>query len=137
VTRVVAGVAVRDGRVLVCRRAAGRPHAGRWEFPGGKLEGGETFEAALRRELVEELGVDVPVGRELWRTDHRYPEREPIEIRFFAVDDPGDGIDPAHFAELRWQPLERLGDLDFLEADREIVARLANGSLRVAAKRLD
>ena len=135
--RVAAGVAVRGAQVLVCRRASGRPHAGRWEFPGGKLEPGETFEAALRRELAEELGVDVAVGRELWRTRHRYPGLEPLEIRFFAVGDLAERIDGEHFAELRWQPIERLGELDFLEADEELVARLASGSLRLTTKRVE
>ncbi|HSD11856.1 MAG TPA: NUDIX domain-containing protein, partial [Candidatus Binatia bacterium] len=55
--RVVAGVCLRDGKALVCKRSVARPHAGKWEFPGGKVEPGETLAEALRRELREELGI--------------------------------------------------------------------------------
>jgi 8-oxo-dGTP diphosphatase len=126
VIRVVAGVAVRRGRVLVCRRSAARRHAGKWEFPGGKLEPGETAAVALRRELREELGVEATVGEELWRTKHRYRSLEPIELRFLAVSafDRTPRDDAGHFAAVRWQPIGRLAELDFLEADRVFIAWL-------------
>lgn len=62
---VVAGIIVHEGRMLACRRAAGRPAAGEWEFPGGKIEAGETAADALEREIREELGVDISAGDEL------------------------------------------------------------------------
>ena len=66
---VVAGVLTRpDGRVLTCRRAPDRPAAGQWEFPGGKVEPGELAAEALRRELHEELGLDVVVGEPIDRS---------------------------------------------------------------------
>lgn len=65
---VVAAVLVRDGRVLACRRAPGKDQAGLWEFPGGKVEPGESQEAALLREIREELGVDILVGELLDRS---------------------------------------------------------------------
>lgn len=126
-TRVAAGVAVRSGRALVCRRASGRPHAGKWEFPGGKVEPGESWRRALERELGEELGVRAAIGAELGGAVHRAPGLAPIEIRFFAIAEMRGALRWAHFAEVRWQPLDRLAELDFLEADRELVARLAAG----------
>jgi 8-oxo-dGTP diphosphatase len=123
--RVVAGVFLRAGKVLVCKRAAARPHAGKWEFPGGKVEPGETLAEALRRELREELGIMAEIGEELWRTRHRYPEREPVDVHFLAVMAfSGEVGGDDHFAEVRWQALERLADLDFLEADHEFVGEL-------------
>jgi 8-oxo-dGTP diphosphatase len=116
---------VRDGKALVCKRSASRAHAGKWEFPGGKAEPGETLAETLRRELREELGIVVEIGDELWRTQHRYPGREPVDLHFLAVvgfDGEVGGDD--HFAEVRWQALDRLADLDFLEADHELVAEL-------------
>lgn len=121
--RVAAGIYVRDGDVLVCRRPPGGEHAGKWEFPGGKLEAGESFEQALARELREELGVEASVGSEIRRVTHRYGS-EAVEIGFFAVGKLEGTIRLSHFDEVRWQPLGRLGELDFLEADRDLVREL-------------
>jgi len=129
VIRVAAGVAERCGRALVCRRSLDRRHPGKWEFPGGKLEAGETAEAALRRELREELGIEAEIRGEICKAEHRYAGLEPVELRFFAVGFDGEPRDEGHFAEVRWQPLDRLGELDFLEADRELVAALASGRI--------
>ncbi len=126
--RVSAGVLVRGDDVLVCRRPAHAEHAGKWEFPGGKVEPGETLAEALRRELAEELGVEAAVGEDLWTTTHHYPGREPVELHFFAVAVLAGRIDGAHFAEVRWQPRGRLAELDFLEADRDLVRRLVDQS---------
>jgi 8-oxo-dGTP diphosphatase len=123
--RVVAGVAVRDGNVLVCKRSAARPHAGKWEFPGGKVGPGETLAEALRRELREELGIVAEVGEELWRTQHCYGRGELVDLHFITVVDFDGALGgDDHFADVRWQALDRLADLDFLEADLELVSEL-------------
>jgi 8-oxo-dGTP diphosphatase len=137
--RVVAGVLVRDGKALVCKRSPTRPHAGKWEFPGGKAEPGEALAETLRRELREELGIVAEVGEELWRTRHRYPGSFHVELHFLAVAAfEGDLRGEDHFAEVRWQALDRLGELDFLEADHEFVAHLKTCSahtLKESARR--
>ena len=90
---VVAGVIESGGKILVCQRRRGDTFELMWEFPGGKLQAGETPAEGLARELLEELGVEAEVGAELFRTQHRYAElSEPIELIFMAttVDARGD-----------------------------------------------
>lgn len=122
---VVAGVIERDGRVLVCRRAEDYPHPLKWEFPGGKVEEGETPAAALARELREELGTEAEIGGEIESYAFRYPGKTPILLRFYRVrrfaPEPVNRV----FAEIRWETPARLPAYDFLEGDIDFVRRLA------------
>lgn len=79
---VAAGLVFRDGKLLITRRPAGGHLAGLWEFPGGKREPGESFEDCLRRELMEELGIEVDVGELVESIAHTYPEKT-VHLRFF------------------------------------------------------
>ena len=81
---MLAAVIERDGRFLVTRRLEGTHLAGLWEFPGGKCEPGETHEACLARELMEELGVVATIGDEILVTEHAYPERT-VRLHFRAM----------------------------------------------------
>ena len=130
--QVAAGVIVRAGTVLVCQRAAGTSHAGKWEFPGGKLEPGESLEACLHRELQEELGIDATVGEVLWRTRHQYPGRKPVALTFFAVPCFVGAAVNRVFADIRWVPIAALAAVDFLDADRGFVAHLSSGRLELS-----
>ncbi|MGD9764941.1 MAG: (deoxy)nucleoside triphosphate pyrophosphohydrolase [Candidatus Binatia bacterium] len=121
---VSAGIIVRDGRVLACQRRPEEAHGGRWEFPGGKRENGESPADCLRRELMEELGIEAEIGPEIWRAEHSYPGRAPVALVFFRVDLFAGEPQNFAFATLRWLPPADLGSLDFLEADRDLVARL-------------
>jgi len=132
---VVAALIESEGKLLVCQRRRGGPFELRWEFPGGKVQPGETLEAALARELEEELGVTAKVGREVYRTEHRYPEmKEPLELVFFAASAPLDQIRSREFERVEWRTPEELPGLDFLEADRDLVAKLASGAIRAGWK---
>ena len=121
---VSAGILVRAGQVLACQRRADRSHPGKWEFPGGKREAGETMAECLRRELREELGIEAEVGPELWRSEHTYPGRPTVALVFFRVDRFAGAARNLEFAEIRWVDLADLAGLDFLDADRELIARL-------------
>jgi len=117
VTTVVAAVIERDGRILICQRRRGQAHELKWEFPGGKLEPGETPEAALRRELREELGIEANVDAEITRYEYIYPNRPAILLIFFRVTVFGGEPRNLVFERMEWEPRERLPDYDFLEGD--------------------
>jgi 8-oxo-dGTP diphosphatase len=108
------------GRVLLTQRPAGKTLAGLWEFPGGKLEPGETPEAALRRELFEELGITVRSCRPLMQLQHEYPERY-VELLVWTVghfDGEARGLEGQ---ALRWVSVQELRTLALLPADLPII----------------
>lgn len=122
---VTAAIIIHHKKVLVTRRRKSDHGGGRWEFPGGKVGPGEPPRAALKRELIEELGLDVEVGRPYEVVYWRYPEREVLLLFFNAELTPHDQIPRAlEVAEWRWADAEALKELDFLEADEGLVAQL-------------
>jgi mutator protein MutT len=132
---VVAALIQSEGKLLVCQRRRGDTFGLMWEFPGGKRKPGETLEAALARELLEELGATARIGPELYRTRHKYAEMaESIELVFFAASiDPRDARNNV-FEQILWCARESLRDLDFLPADRELIEMIALGTLRLPAE---
>jgi 8-oxo-dGTP diphosphatase len=123
---VVAALIESDGKLLACQRRRDSAFELLWEFPGGKARPDETLEAALARELAEELGVTAKIGREIYRTQHRYPEmNEPIELIFFAASVPPAQIRNLIFERIEWREPRSLRDLNFLPADRELIEKLA------------
>ena len=119
---VAAAVVERDDTCLLTRRLEGTHLAGRWEFPGGKCEPGETLEECLRREMLEELGVNVHVGAEILVTRYAYPGRA-VELHFFRCDLQG-AAHPREGQEMRWVPRADLSTLDLPEADAELTTLL-------------
>jgi len=98
---------------------------GFWEFPGGKREPGESWESCLKRELTEELGIEVAVGS-LWETvDHVYPERE-VHLRFFLCRLVRREPQTIGCQDLRWIRREELGGFKFPPADARLIERLSN-----------
>lgn len=126
--RVVAAFIERAGAVLLTRRHDKGERAGLWEFPGGKVEAGEAEEAALVRELQEELGVDVAVGSLYGRTEHAYPDVHVALALFHAELVPGKDPQPLEAAELRWVPRAEMIRLPFCEADVPLLEKLARGA---------
>lgn len=113
---VVGAVLVRAGLVLAARRGPAMAQAGLWEFPGGKIEPGESPREALRRELREELHCDVDVGELVETTSHRYSFGTVRLTTFFATLRSGEPAATEH-AELRWLPATDLPGLDWAPAD--------------------
>lgn len=116
---VVAAVIEANHRFLVTRRQPGVHLAGLWEFPGGKIDPDELHAAALRRELKEELDVDIAVGEPLYTTVHAYDDRT-VELHFYRCALKGEPR-PLMGQELRWVPRDKLGQLRFPPADAELI----------------
>ncbi len=129
---VVAAVIERaDRRILIGQRRRRDSSPLKWEFPGGKMEEGETAEVALARELREELHVTLVKSVELGRVQHKYSDRdETFEIRFFAVTLQDDAVQPITFEQIAWVLPKELGQYDFLAANRQLIAQLATGRIK-------
>ena len=127
--QVVAALIVRGDEILCCQRTEHQALALKWEFPGGKIEAGETPLEALRRELDEELGIEADIGREVARILHTYQNGNSVNLHFFVVDRFENELQNRIFREVRWVKRSELPALDFLDADKELVLQLAAGQL--------
>ena|GEM_PF-240911 len=133
---VAAALILRPGEagdeVLVCQRKPDQPMALKWEFPGGKIEAGESAEQALKRELNEELGIDAEIGRPLIRIRHNYRNGGAVDLQFFVVRSFAGELDNRIFNEMRWMGFEKLPHMDFLAADLGLIKDLADGKISVS-----
>jgi 8-oxo-dGTP diphosphatase len=125
---VVAAIIQDDNRFLVTRRQAGVHLAGLWEFPGGKVDGGETHEAALRREIGEELDAGIEIGELVLTTTHAYSE-ESVTLYFYRCTLSGNPR-PLLGQEMRWVDRDDLGALGFPAADAELIHILTQTAAR-------
>ena len=116
-TTVVAGILERDGRILICQRKADQAHPLKWEFPGGKIEPNESPEAALERELNEELGIAASDIREITRYEFTYPGKKPILLIFLSAGQWQGEAENRIFEQMVWERQDRLRHYDFLEGD--------------------
>lgn len=126
-TPIAIAVVVHEGRVLIGRRPADVPLAGYWEFPGGKIQVGETPSEAAARECREETGLAIRVGQAYPEIEHEY-EHGSVQLHFFAATPVDAAAEPS--APFRWVPLTELREYRFPDANREVIDRLlADGPL--------
>ncbi len=119
---------MRDGKILIAQRRRGGRHPLKWEFPGGKVEPGETPQAALARELREELDVAAEIGEEMDAYEVAYPNGFRAMLRFYGVTEFQGEPRNLQFEQIVWESPYRLPDYDFLEGDLSFVAKVARGA---------
>ena len=123
-TRVAVGILRRNGKILACRRKRGGRYELKWEFPGGKLEPGETVEQCLERELREELSIDVRSINSIEVQSAEYDDGGTFEVAYCDVagfdGEPRNNV----FEQIRWVTLEELRTLDNLEGNKDFIARM-------------
>ena len=129
---VVAALVERDGRFLACRRAPEKARGGMWEFPGGKVEPGETRAQALTRELAEELGVRAEAGEQAAQVVHAYDDVT-VRLTLLRVTLLGEPQRLEH-ADMRFMTMEEAQSEPFCPADRRLLRQLAGESVDHAAK---
>src|ERR1700746_989450 len=127
--RVVAGLIVKEGKILVCQRTRHQTMPLKWEFPGGKIEEGEQPRDALHRELEEELGIDASIGDEVARIRHQYKSGNSVELLFFVVYEFKGEMENRIFRDMQWAERGKLPTFDFLEADVKLLSDLAAGKI--------
>ena len=125
--QVVAAIIEREGRILIGQRQPEQSHPLQWEFPGGKVEPGETTEQALTRELEEELAIRNARGPEITRYEFAYPGKSAIALIFYRVT--GFEGEPRNliFHEMRWETRAKLPEFDFVEGDRDFIRLFSAG----------
>ena len=123
---VSAAVMVKDGKILIARRGGKGRFADKWEFPGGKVEQGETPKACVERELLEELGIRARAGQLIGKSRYDYGHMD-VELWAYRVSSFRGQIRLTAHEEIRWVRPDELADFDFPEADRPIIEKLMEG----------
>ncbi|MDD7505184.1 MAG: (deoxy)nucleoside triphosphate pyrophosphohydrolase [Actinomycetaceae bacterium] len=128
VIRVVGAAIVREGKILCAQRGSGKSLSGYWEFPGGKIEDGESEQEALMREIREELRCEISIGRKVASTRFAYDFAE-VELNVYLAQLRGQEPDNTEHKQLAWVAPDQLSRLRWAPADHEAVARLAEMTL--------
>lgn len=121
--KVTAGIIIDNNKILIAQRGVNEKLAGKWEFPGGKIEQGEIPEACLKREIKEELELDIEVGRFLGESIFTYPNGEIKLIAYFAAL-VGGNIKLSVHDKVEWITIDEVDKYDFAPADIPLVKKL-------------
>jgi 8-oxo-dGTP diphosphatase len=146
-TLVVAAIITRSSRILICQRRRDKAFPLKWEFPGGKVEPGESLTDALAREISEELRVPIEIGREIYRRQYQYAELSaPIELVFYLarLSEQSTGAELSNeqisselavfnsngaFNEVKWVRPAQLQAYEFLAANEDFISEISSGAL--------
>ena len=124
-TQAAVAILQKEKRILICQRKKTAPYALKWEFPGGKVEEGESFFDCVKREVLEELSITINVSDRSESQINRYDDGGVFEVMYFFVSRfEGTPVNSA-FEQIRWVTLDELKSLDILEGNKPIVARMS------------
>ncbi|MFP3869445.1 MAG: 8-oxo-dGTP diphosphatase MutT [Syntrophobacteria bacterium] len=121
--RVIAALIREDEKILIAQRGRNKRFGWQWEFPGGKVNRGETPEACLRREIKEELDLEIKVDEHFCTVHHRYPDFH-IELMSFWCSVAGGSLYLKEHEQVQWVTIPEMGNYDFVEADQQLIAAL-------------
>ena len=116
---VVAGIIYKEGKFLIAQRNLKKSQGGLWEFPGGKVESGETKQEALKREIKEEFNADIKVGEFVGEIIHSYPDKE-IKLNFYKAELIGETFELLEHEDCSWITKEEKDKYEFAGADQKI-----------------
>ena len=128
--QVTAAILIKDTKILIAKRKANDRQANKWEFPGGTVEKNETPQRCLQREMQEEFGIEVSVGRCLGESTYHY-EHGSIKLLAYRTRLVSGNLSLRDHAEFRWVSTEQLSDYDFAPADIPFVEKLQNKQIRL------
>jgi 8-oxo-dGTP diphosphatase len=128
--KVTAAILEKDGRIIIAQRKSTDHLAGKWEFPGGKIETGESPEACLARELNEEFHIDVSIGEYLGSIVHHY-DHISIELMAYRTFWDGGKINSTDHKDYKWVTIDELEQYDFAPADQPFVEKLRRGEIEL------
>ena len=123
--KVIAGLIINDSKIFIAKRSENKHLGGLWEFPGGKLEGLESPQECLKRELFEELRMIVKVGNFFMENKYQYSEKK-ILLQSFICEYISGGIELLEHTEYTWAEINKLGEYEFAPADIPIIKSLQN-----------
>jgi 8-oxo-dGTP diphosphatase len=127
---VTAAILVKNGKILIAQRKHGDKLAQKWEFPGGKIEDGETPEKCLQREMKEEFQIEVSVGKYLGESIYHYPHGSIRLVAYRTFWERGELLPRAH-EEFKWVSVHELQYYDFAPADISFVEKLRRGEIEL------
>ena len=127
---VTAAILVKDGKILIAKRKPEDKQPGKWEFPGGKIEAGESAQECLKREMQEEFGIEVRVGKFKGESVYHYPHGSIRLLAYLAEWQAGDLALKDH-TDYAWAQCDRLAEFDFAPADLPFVHKLISGEITI------
>ncbi len=123
--KVAVGIITNNrNEILLCQRKPNLPYPLKWEFPGGKVNDGETTEECLRRELNEELGIEAKIGKLYHRQHYIYHDSGTFDVFYYIVDFYSSDVVNKVFESYRWIPVAELLNYDILEGNKEVIEKL-------------